>query len=95
MSTQTVEHTAPQIPVAALGWSLGVFLTLSFAICVAFGLIFTGATMYQAWLPLLPWVSWISWPSFALGLIEAFAYGWFVALIFGPLFNYFSVRTVK
>jgi hypothetical protein len=37
-------------------------------------------------------MTWISWSSFGLGLIEAFAYGWFVALIFGPLFNYFSAR---
>tara|TARA_R110002124_G_scaffold84683_2_gene220334 strand:- start:547 stop:834 length:288 start_codon:yes stop_codon:yes gene_type:complete len=95
MSTQVAQRTAPRIPVSALGWSLGIFLALTFAICVAFGLIFPGATMYQAWLPLLPWVSWISWSSFVLGLAEAFAYGWFVALIFGPLFNFFAARADK
>jgi len=92
MSTQVVERTAPQIPIAALGWSLGIFLALTFAACVAFGLVFPNTAMYQAWLPLLPWVTWISWTSFALGLVEAFAYGWFVALIFGPLFNFFSAK---
>ncbi len=95
MSTQVAEPSRPQIPIAALGWSLGIFLALTFVICVAFGLLFSGATMYQTWLPLLPWVTWISWPSFALGLVETFAYGWFIALIFGPLFNYFSARTDK
>jgi hypothetical protein len=95
MSTQIAEHPSPQIPIMALGWSLGFFLALSFAICVAFGLLFPGATMYQAWLPLLPWVTWISWTSVVLGLFEAFAYGWFVALTFGPLFNYFSARAGK
>lgn len=84
--------TTPQIPIKVLGWSLGTFFAITFAICVAFGLIFTGATMFQAWLPLFPWVTWISWSNFGLGLIEAFAYGWFVALIFGPLFNFFSAR---
>jgi len=74
---------------------LGLFLALSFALCVGFGLIFPGATMYQAWMPLLPWVSWIIWTSFVLGLAEAFAYGWFVALLFGPLFNFFSARGDK
>ena len=92
MSTQVAERIRPQIPIAALGWSLGIFLALTFVICVAFGLLFPSVTMYQAWLPLLPWVTWISWASFALGLVEAFAYGWFIALIFGPLFNYFSAR---
>ncbi len=92
MSTQLIERTNSQIPVKALGWSLGIFFGLTFAICVAFGLLFSGASMYQAWLPLFPWITWMSWPSFILGLVEAFAYGWFVALIFGPLFNYFSSR---
>tara|TARA_R110002096_G_scaffold11544_1_gene42435 strand:+ start:776 stop:1063 length:288 start_codon:yes stop_codon:yes gene_type:complete len=95
MSTQHIKRPSPRIPVKALGWSLGIFFAVTFAICVAFGLLFTGATMYQAWLPLLPWVTWITWPSFALGLIEAFAYGWFVAVIFGPLFNYFAARESK
>lgn len=95
MNTQVTRYNAPQIPIAALGWSLGVFLALTFAICVAFGLLFPAVTMYQVWLPLLPWVTWISWTSFILGFVEAFAYGWFVALIFGPLFNYFSTRAGK
>jgi hypothetical protein len=95
MSTHITERPAPQIPITALGWSLGLFLALTFAICVAFGLLFPGTTMYQVWLPLLPWVGWLTWASFALGLAEAFAYGWFVALIFGPLFNYFSARAGK
>ncbi|MEO1138110.1 MAG: DUF5676 family membrane protein [Pseudomonadota bacterium] len=72
--------------------ALGVLLSLSFVICVVFGLLFPGATMYQAWLPLLPGVSWISWPSFVLGLIETFAYGWYIALVFVPAYNYFAPR---
>lgn len=95
MTTQISKRTTPQIPIAVLGWSLGIFLAITFAICVVFGLIFSGATMYQAWLPLLPWVTWISWGSFVLGLVEAFAYGWFVAVIFAPLFNFFAARSAK
>jgi hypothetical protein len=95
MNTQFAERTTSRIPIAALGWSLGFFLAFTFAICVAFGLLFPSVTMYQAWLPLLPWVTWISWASFVLGLVETFAYGWFVALIFGPLFNYFAARAGK
>tara|TARA_R110002051_G_scaffold7035_3_gene33039 strand:- start:15544 stop:15768 length:225 start_codon:yes stop_codon:yes gene_type:complete len=64
-------------------------LALAFAICVAFGVLFKGASIHQVWLQVL---AWITWPSFGLGLIEAFAYGWFVAAIFGPIFNYFSAR---
>jgi len=94
MNTQVASRAAPRIPIIALGWSLGLFLAVTFALCVAFGLLFPNVTMYQIWLPLLPWVTWISWTSFVLGLVETVAYGWFVALIFGPLFNYFAQRTV-
>ena len=72
---------------------LGKGLAVSFALCVIFGLLFPGATMYQVWLPLLPGVSWISWPSALLGLIESFAYCWYIAVIFVPVLNYFSRKT--
>lgn len=90
-----ITATAPRIPIAVLGWSLGLFLAISFALCVAFGLIFPAATMYRAWLPLLPLVEWISVPDVLLGLIESFAYGWFVALVFGPIFNFFAARASR
>ena len=80
------------IRIYPVGMSLGILLALSFALCVAFGLLFPGATMYQAWLPLLPGVNWISWPSALLGLAESFAYGWYIAVIFVPAWNFFSRR---
>ena len=73
-----------------VGMTLGILLAVSFALCVLFDLLFPGATMYQAWLPLLPGVSWISWPSALLGLVESFAYGWYVAVIFVPTWNFFA-----
>ncbi|MCX8226187.1 MAG: DUF5676 family membrane protein [Sulfitobacter sp.] len=80
------------ISIYAVGMSLGILLSFSFSLCVVFGLIFPGATMYQAWLPLLPGVTWISWQSVLLGLVESFAYGWYVAVIFVPAWNFFSRR---
>lgn len=80
------------IRIYPVGMSLGILLALSFALCVVFGLLFPGTTMYQAWLPLLPGVSWISWPSFLLGLVETFAYGWYIAVIFVPAWNFFAPR---
>jgi hypothetical protein len=82
-----------RIPVVALGMSLGTFLVLTFVLCVLFDLWFPAQAMNVVWAPLLPGFSWISWPSFFLGLIETFAYGWYVALIFGPLFNFFAARS--
>lgn len=84
---------APRIPVFAFGMSLGLFLVVTFALCVGFDLLFPGQAMYESWLKLLPGFTWLTWPSFFLGLAESFAYGWYIALIFGPLFNVFSAMS--
>jgi 2TM family of unknown function (DUF5676) len=81
---------APRIPLVAFGLSLGLFLAITYVLCVGLDLIFPGQAMYQTWLSLLPGFTWLTWPSFVLGLIESFAYGWYVALIFCPLFNFFA-----
>ena len=90
--TPLVKEPGPHIPVFAFGMSLGLFLAITYVLCVGFDLLFPGMAMYQTWLRLLPGFTWLTWPSFLLGLIESFAYGWYIALIFGPLFNYFAKR---
>jgi hypothetical protein len=85
-------RSPPYIPVVALGMSLGLFLAVTYTLCVLFDLWFPGQAMYETWLRLLPGVTWLSWPSFFLGLAESFAYGWYVALIFVPFFNFFAAR---
>lgn len=85
-------RTALRIPVFALGWSLGIFLALTYVLCVLYDLWVPGSAMYGSWLRMLPGFTWLSWSSFLLGLIEAFAYGWYCALVFGPLFNFFARR---
>ncbi len=72
-----------------LGNALGAFLAISFTLCVAFDLLFPGFAMYAAWEKLLPGFTWISVASFLLGLVETFAYGWYAAVIFVPLYNCF------
>lgn len=83
---------SPRIPVPAFGMSLSLFLAITFVLCVGFDLLFPEMAMYEIWSKLLPGFTWLSWPSFLLGLIESFAYGWYVALILGPLFNFFARR---
>lgn len=81
-----------RVPVVALGMSLGSFFALTYVLCVLFDLWFPALAMNPVWAPLLPGFTWISWTSFLLGLIEALAYGWYVALVFGPLYNFFAMR---
>ena len=81
-----------RIPVVALGMSLGLFLAITFVLCVVWGLILPGAAIHPSWQALLPGFIWLSWQSFLLSLAESFACGWYVALIFAPIFNFFSER---
>ncbi len=90
--TPGTARTFPRVSLMALGMSLGLFGAVTFALCVAFDLAFPDLAMYPTWLRLLPGVTWLTWSSFFLGLAESFAYGWYVALIFGPLYNFFAAR---
>ena len=93
MTTATEEHRNARIPLQALGWSLGIFFAITFTICVLFDLAFPSQEMSRLWMQLLPWVDGISIGSYLLGIAETLLYGWFVELIFGPLFNFFAERS--
>jgi uncharacterized protein DUF5676 len=73
-----------------LGLALGVFFVITFILCVCFDLVFPGQAMYQSWMKLLPGFTWLTWGSFVIGLIESFAYGFYIALVFCPLYNFFN-----
>lgn len=81
-----------RLPLVAFGLSLGLFLSITYILCVGFDLIFPSQAMYPNWQHLLPGFTWLTWWSFVLGLVETFAYGWYVALIFVPLFNVLAAR---
>jgi len=89
-SHPAADQTPVRVPVIALGMSLGLFLATTYVLCIGFDLLFPGQAMYETWRHLLPGFTWLTWPSFFLGLAESFGYGWYVALIFGPLFNVFA-----
>lgn len=68
--------------------SLGLFLTISYILCVIYGLIFHNYAMHKAWEPLLPGFYWLSVGGFFIGLVESFLYGVYVALVFVPIYNF-------
>jgi len=72
----------------AVGHATSFLLMISFILCVGFDFIFPEHAMYQAWQKLLPGFEWISWNSFLLGVIESYAYGWYIALIWVPVYNF-------
>ena len=81
------------IPVIAFGWSLSLFFLISYVICIIGYLVFPELPINHAALQIfLPGFQLLTWASFFVGLIESFAYGWYIALIFGPLYNFFVTR---
>lgn len=76
------------IPVMRLGISLSVFFIVTYVLCILFDLWFPDLAMYPVWSPLLPGFTWLSWSSFFLGLAETAGYAWYIALVFGPIYNY-------
>lgn len=77
--------------IVPVGNALSLFLALTFTICIAWGLVTPMSMhMHGAWEPLLPGFHWISLPAFLIGLAETYAYGWYIALVFVPLFNLFN-----
>lgn len=79
----------------AVGFATSLFLAITFVLCVAFDLAFPHHAMYGVWLKLLPGFEWISWMSFIRGLAESFSYGWYFALIWVPLYNFFLFGFVR
>jgi hypothetical protein len=84
---------ARTIPVAALGLSLSIFFAFSFVVCVLGYLVFPSLPVEHAALSIfLPGFTLLSWQSFLLGLAESFVWGWYIALVFGALYNFFVRR---
>ena len=77
------------------GWTLSIFLLVSYLLCIAFGLLVPGTMhMHEAWAPLLPGFEWLTWTGFFAGAVGSFLYGWYISVLVVPLRAFFS-RTSK
>ncbi len=93
LATALPVHGAHLIPVLALGMALSLSLVISYVLCVIGYLAFPSLPIEHSALSIfLPGFALLSWPSFFLGLIETFGWGWYVALVFGPIYNFFAAR---
>jgi hypothetical protein len=81
------------IPVLALGMSLGLFFAISYLLCILFYVLFPDSVINHTVLALfLPGFQLLTWPYFFLGLAEVFVFGWYIGLVFGPLYNFFAMH---
>ena len=82
------------IKTKVLALSLGIFFTLSFALCIVFGLLTPAQYHMQNLLQnALPGFIWLSVGSFFLGLVESFGWGLYIGFVFGPIYNFIYKRS--
>ncbi len=76
----------------AISWSLGIFLAVSYILCVLYGLV-VPERMHgmRAFLEAaLPAFRWLTFGGFVLGLIESFLYGAYIGIVFVPIYNFIT-----
>ena len=85
----TFTNRISHVPIITLGLSLSAFFAITFLLCLALLLIIPDAGMHVPWFQFLPGFS-VSTSGVLLGLVESIVYGWYVAVLFGWLFNFFA-----
>ena len=81
-----------RLTIRGTGLALGLFFAVTFSLCILWGVLLPG--LHARGVPILegilPGFTWLTPGSIVLGLVEAFLFGFYVAVIFVPLFNYFE-----
>ena len=75
-----------------VSWSLGLFMAISFVVCVVYGLVVPPSLhpMGPFLEMVLPAFKWLTLGGFCLGLIESFLYGAYIGLVFVPVHNFLA-----
>jgi len=91
MSDQSPRH----IPIAPFGIALSAFFAVSFTICIL-GYLYVpiGGVQHESLSIFLPGFKLLTWGSYFLGLIESILWGWYIALVFGWIYNFCVARFV-
>lgn len=80
-----------RISIVALGMSLSVFFSLTFVICFLVALLVPDP-MLIAWLTFSGATAVPNWWGLVAGLALSVVCGWYIALVFGTIYNYFAAR---
>lgn len=77
-----------------VSWSLGIFLSISYILCVLYGLVVPqrlhGMSVFLE--AVLPAFKWLTFGGFILGLIESFLYGVYIGIVFVPIYNFIKKK---
>jgi hypothetical protein len=73
------------------GRALDLFLLVTCLLYIGFGFVVPGRfQLAEAWAPLLAGFEWLTLQGFLAGAADSLLYGWYVAVILVPLYNYFG-----
>ena len=77
-----------------VSWSLGIFMAITFILCVLYGLIVPQRLhgMSDFLEAVLPAFRWLTFGGFLLGIVESFLYGAYIGIVFVPIYNFLSKR---
>ena len=93
MTRTTTTSDVRHLPIIVFGLSLSAFLALSYVLCILGYLIAPDLPVkHQALSALLPGFELLSWRTFLIGLVESYAWGWYIALLFGAIYNFVAAR---
>ena len=89
-------HSDPDvrtIPIVTFGLALSGFFAVSYVICILGYLLLPGLPVQHQFLEIfLPGFTLLTWPSFFLGLVESILFGWYIAVVFGAIYNFLLRR---
>jgi hypothetical protein len=80
--------------IKVVSWSLGLFLAVSYLLCVLYGMVVPEKLHGMKVLleAALPAFKWLTFGGFVLGLIESFLYGAYIGIVFVPIYNFINKR---
>ena len=85
------EGEISSLSIKRLGLSLSAFFAISYVICIMGYLLMPDfPVQHEALAIFLPGFKLLSWQSYFLGLVESFAWGWYIAAVFALLYNLFG-----
>ena|SRR5579859_618102 len=99
LAVEVYEHRdsdSRPVSILLLGRALSAFLIVSYGLCILGYLLFPGVPVDHAALGIfLPGFTLLSWHTFFLGLAESFFWGWYIAVVFGAIYNFFQRRAAR
>lgn len=86
------ERDFRSLSMVPIGFTLSVFFAVTFILCLVAALVLPTQGMEMAFEAIFPGFVWLTAPSVIVGLFWAVFYGWYIAVLFVPIRNYFFRR---